>query len=881
MIDDEEKKSGAGDESRSSEPLSRDAGDLSSRWEAPHRPESAISGPRRYLAGLTPASLAAGFFSILLLSMLVQYGEVYVSMSMAITEHTLAVPAIWVGLLLLGIVAISYGVARLQILTRAELMCVIFAMLVAAPLMTQGFWHRIVAITSTIPRDGQHFDIIDAYNDALWPHGPNVLKGKLNAANVRAQGNVAWETIEYEKGVSAQIPVIVNVGGERNSFRLRVPLGGEGKDGGLVAGEPHMITALLRAKDLAPDVKAYSRLYLAGDNSYTEILLVAPFEKKTVVHKTGFQRLGMSSLVLDKNAKDFVEIEFGLTGPGRLEVADPKMLSMSPLESMFDGKTLVSESKYLEMLKAGQPVMGLIVKPDNMWSWSGLKFIMSGYIPVRDWTGPILAWGSFLMLLFLAFLALNAIMRRQWMDSERYPLPMTRVLQGLLGDDLEKAGAFSSIVKSPVLWSGVAVGLIFEVWHFAATRNPGLTDPAIGMNLQDYANWPGCGTMFTSVSLTISVIFLSLCLFMELNVLLSIVLGFWLYRCQFWAGHSFGWTAQPQFPYRYEQMLAAYLGYFVVVLALSWRYLAYVAGAAWRNDKAESAGELFSYRTSLLLLVAAVGGAALWGHAMGISVIGILAFYLCILGIGFVAAKLRTECGIPWSYFTPYGLALFMVVCGGIPALGPEAVLFCVIAGYFLASGGLFFIPGTQMEMVELGRRWRVKPSHIAWTIMLALSLSLILGGWTFLSNGYALGANQINYSWGFDTKSWYMQTYKSQIQDASAAFLGTQSKTSGVFDPAWYAYGFSATVTALLAILRQIFAGFWFHPIGFILGSTHCAEALWGSALLAWLIRYLVLWIGGAATVRNKLQPFAVGLFLGAVIAYFLIMIYMGANPR
>ena len=876
-------KNGTEGKVRLQEPLKNKAVDPSSNWEAPHRPESAMSGARQYLAGLTPASLAAGFFSILLMSMLVQYGEVYISMSdMALAEHTLGVPAIWVGMLLLVVVALSYGVARLQILTRAELMCVIFAMLLAAPLMTQGFWHRIVAIISTIPRDGQHFDIIDAYNDALWPHGPNVLKGKLNEANVRPQGNIKWENIEYEKGVKANIPVIVNGTGENNCFRLRVPVVvGNSIDEGVVAGDPHMLTALLRARDLTPESKAYSRLYLAGGKVYTEILLASPVEKRTVVHKTGFQRMGMTSVKLDKAAKDYVEIEFGLTGPGRLEVADPKMLSMSPIESMLDGKILVPESRYQKMLDAGQPVMGLIVKPDNMWSWPGLKFILSGYIPVREWAGPMLAWGTFLGLVFLSFIAINAIMRKQWMDAERYPLPMTRVVQGLLGNDLGAPGAFSSIVKSPMLWGGIAAGLFFDIWHFAATRNPSLTDPAISMNLQDYINWNACGNMFRSVSLNISIFFLALCLFMELNVLLSIVLGFWLYRCQFWAGHSFGWTAQPGFPYASEQTLAAYLGYFVVILALSWRYLAYVAKAAFKNDKAASVGELFSYRTSFLLFLLAVAGMATWGYLIGISIVGILMFYLCILGIGFVAAKLRTECGMPWSYFTPQGLALFLVLCGGLQVLGPGAVLFCVISGYFLASGGLFFIPGTQMEMVELGRRWRVNPSHIAGTIALALAAGLVLGGWTYLSNAYALGANQINYSWGFSMKSWYLLSFKSQVQEATAAFIGTQGTVSAVLDPSWYAYMFSASVAALLAILRQIFAGFWFHPIGFILGTTACVGDIWGSALLAWMIRYFVLWIGGAATVRNKLQPFAIGLFLGGALAEFMIMIYMGANPR
>jgi hypothetical protein len=77
------------------------------------------------------------------------------------------------------------------------------------------------------------------------------------------------------------------------------------------------------------------------------------------------------------------------------------------------------------------------------------------------------------------------------------------------------------------------------------------------------------------------------------------------------------------------------------------------------------------------------------------------------------------------------------------------------------------------------------------------------------------------------------------------------------------------ASVT-VITILRQFFAGFWFHPIGVIVGSGWMAQEAWGSLLLAWLIRFSVLKIGGAATVRNKLMPFAVGIFLGGTAAYF-----------
>jgi len=80
--------------------------------------------------------------------------------------------------------------------------------------------------------------------------------------------------------------------------------------------------------------------------------------------------------------------------------------------------------------------------------------------------------------------------------------------------------------------------------------------------------------------------------------------------------------------------------------------------------------------------------------------------------------------------------------------------------------------------------------------------------------------------------------------------------------------------VTMLLTVVRQFFSGFWFHPVGFILGSSHMmTDFAWGSVLTAWVIRSLVLKFGGATSVRHKLQPFFVGAFVGSVLVLVLFL--------
>jgi hypothetical protein len=65
----------------------------------------------------------------------------------------------------------------------------------------------------------------------------------------------------------------------------------------------------------------------------------------------------------------------------------------------------------------------------------------------------------------------------------------------------------------------------------------------------------------------------------------------------------------------------------------------------------------------------------------------------------------------------------------------------------------------------------------------------------------------------------------------------------------------------------RQYFAGWWFHPIGLMLGGSHMMEWVWGSLLVAALLKWLVGWFGGAQAIRRRFQPFFAGAFAGAVV--------------
>jgi hypothetical protein len=81
---------------------------------------------------------------------------------------------------------------KFRLLTRAELVCVAFAMMMAVPMMTQGFWHRFLGITSA-PLRNASFDYLDAYHDNLW-HSPQKLRS-TRAEDRKRRGSpaVKWK----------------------------------------------------------------------------------------------------------------------------------------------------------------------------------------------------------------------------------------------------------------------------------------------------------------------------------------------------------------------------------------------------------------------------------------------------------------------------------------------------------------------------------------------------------------------------------------------------------------------------------------------------------------------------------------------------------------
>jgi len=821
------------------------------------------------MPALTFKSCAAAFLGLVMMAMLVQFMGV-LDAPAAGPFGTEAIPfsALDAFLALLGLGALVQIAFRRGLFSAHERLFILYVMLMAAPLMSTGFWRFMLSSASTVVRLGD-WEKYDALSPKLWPHGVNLAEGRLREGDpgISTAGTVFWAEEEFRPGERRRLPVLENEAASQISLlRLRIPV----EEGGRVVLpvlQPYMAAVLVRAENLQGGARYFLRAFADGDEeSAVEWITARTPARPSYLHPGGFVRLGNYGLNLPGPPKEFIILEIGLQGKGRLEIGDLDLFEVSALQNAYTGMRRVPRAEYEALPPALRS--GLVVLPERWLSWEGLSFIFAGSVPWRAWLqGPLAWWGGYIFFLLTATFAFCLIMRRQWIHNERFPLPMTHLPISLAGADEELRENGENFWKNPALWAGFAVMLCWALGKAGSAYGLGLGDLAFTINIKSYLSDAMWGNTWNNVDFRFSGLFFALGLFMELNVLLSLVLGFLLYRLQFWLGESQGLSVDKDFPYGQSQLTGSLLGYGALILLLARKHLGRVLAMAWRGQS--ESGEPVSPRTSVLMLAGSLGGIALLSAWAGFSPVAMSGFSICFLLALLVAMKFRAECGMPSGalfYKETSGpiLAFLLVLGGGLAVFDPAtAIVVALVSGIFLNHSVLALVPGLQMEWTELGHRMGIRASHLAAAVVLAVLGGILIGGWIHLSNAYASGADSFPVPGHYNGLRGMMKPVNDLLSQANDTVLrGDEAAvpTPGWRQPEAVAMGFGALVASGLALLRQWFAGFWFHPLGFLAGPSHMLHEAWGSLLLAWLVRFVVLKLGGASAVRHRLFPFAVG---------------------
>lgn len=847
----------------------------------------------------TARSFALGLVGLALLAAWSHWHRVLSVHSTPLNDNSPPVGAVGVFLGVLLIAGLFELANRRLRLPRGERVVIYAILVTAAPWVGQGIWYRFIGLVYTIPRDANQARLFHHYSDKLWPRGP-----QLNRNPDFARGFEGYlltiAPSKDEEGAEAPLPDpeervrIEELDGNRQNLarcvamhttdiemlqlRLRIPTVHEGRTQ-LVPGENYLLSYLAHLEGSRGSTSLNCYLLTAerdkasvnGMNRDTEVSFSLPSAYVPMVH---------TRLLIPDRLGDYLDVVFEFRGAGTVRIADIRFYNNEAIQSLYQGRSEVAESD-LEQLPPNERAR-VDARPDNLLTPRGATHRLRGAIPLSQWAQPALLWGSMILVLFLALLAAMVIMRRQWADNERFSFPMLIIPRTLLEEEPGEGGRprLALLRKTP-MWVGFAIACLIALGHalrhyfkFPMFR----THVDIASFVQNHRPLYSFFRGFYPHPFNVSLLVLPIAFFIDLELLGSILLVFFLCSLPFYLREEMftGWKSIQDFPFVREQHTGAYLALAVITLYAGRHHLGEVFRKVFVPSRArlDDREEAWSYRTALAVLAACLLFLGLWtqyvevGFWKGILYFGFI--FLC----GLSTARIRAECGTPWAYLTPYTPLIVFGAVGGAHLFGIDMYVIMMVSGGFLCSASYLLCAPTQVEMLQLSRLLEVRPRCILKGVCVGAAGGLFLGGLLILSIAYSRGGMNVEYigNWAAN-QAFQIQLVTREVAYQDQRFQRARDEGKPVVREtrrghAW-AIGFSFVLTILLFVAKTLWVGFPLHPVGYILANTHFINMVWGSLLVALVVKFVALRAGGVRFVRSVMTPFFVGVFLGAISSY------------
>jgi hypothetical protein len=469
-----------------------------------------------------------------------------------------------------------------------------------------------------------------------------------------------------------------------------------------------------------------------------------------------------------------------------------------------------------------------------------------GRVPWEFWWRPALFWIGFFVALGWTLYCLMALFYRAWAQDERLAFPLVTIPMEMTDDQNAR-----SIFRNKLMWFGFALAASYNLVNIAHAFTPSF--PAFGKEVRFdgiFTFGPWKELQYASFHFRPDLIGLGYLVSTEIS--LTVWLSFVVTKLTAVTASAMGY--EPRGLYAQEQGIGAYLVLAGVLVWTARRRLA----AAWHAmlSRQESPGpEGIRLRWALPGLL--VGFIAVWGFmtAAGMAAWVSAIYLLIVLAVALVYGRLRAQTGLPMVWLFPFYMQknVLLYTFGSQPfAAASPTTLVTWALFVFLARGYYPTITGYQIEAMELTRRGKVRPGHVATAVLLAIAVGIALGWYNHLVPYYQHGAQQLRGGiWG----TWVsIPEYRSATQLRDTPLHSDLTRT--------YATGAGGLMVLLLSFGRLHLASFPFHPLGYAM-SCSFGEVLWGSFFVVWLLKSLALRYGGMRFYRLSI-PFFLGFALG-----------------
>ncbi len=515
-----------------------------------------------------------------------------------------------------------------------------------------------------------------------------------------------------------------------------------------------------------------------------------------------------------------------------------------------------------------QKVWGGMPEWLKMHDADAAKAFFTGYprgqerIPWNAWIGPLFFWGLFAIFFLIASFCVANLLRRQWIENEKFAFPLV-TLPVLLAEEPQEGRLVNDLLRRPLLW--LAVGLTTALHSVKGMHllYPSVPDIPLQWNLNDYLTvspWNQIGLFPAMIFLLV----IGLSYLLSTEVAFSLWFFFLFYKLEILLCAIYNWDMRAPLGWYSQKMFHALQAFGGATGLLVWTlwtargHLRAVWEKATRSPHAsriDDSAEMLSYRATVLGLFISYGGMGLWLYLAEVPLLLIaLSLFLTTLAL-VVISWLVCQAGMLFMAM-PYGNIDIVSSTVGTASLKiPPLYTLYSAEGSFIYNTREMVIPSLlNGAKTADAARFSVRP--LVWAMALSVGVGLVVSAWASLWLPYYNGGgNAMANAWTYSTGP--QLPLRIFGAAASVPYVGSWTNWLHIF-------GGFVGVFGLLASRSLWNVGL--HPIGFLGASTHAVHSLWFSFFLGWLCKWLLQRYGGMKDYTMAL-PFFLGLIVGDVL--------------
>jgi len=463
---------------------------------------------------------------------------------------------------------------------------------------------------------------------------------------------------------------------------------------------------------------------------------------------------------------------------------------------------------------------------------------------LQAWSGPVAMWSVFAFALVVVMLAINVIVRKQWLEGEHLACPLVNL-------PVEITEPQSRLFTRNLFWVGFVLAAGMDTYNSFAFLYPVI--PKIPIDWVDMAPafkgrpWNAVGwTPRSFYPFMIGMGYL-----MPSDFLFSCWFFYLFWKAELVTSAALGWDQIKEFPFANYQAFGAYALFGVHALLIGRPYLVQVWRQITRAEKRDSEHkEAMSYSAAAITILVGFVFLVWFSAAAGLKVwLGIL-FFLIYFGLAVAVTRMRAQFGAPIHDLHFTGPDQILTSAVGTRHIAKNDLIVLALYWWFNRAYRNHPMPH-QMEAMRMQERVGSTSRGIAQAVVLAAVVAIVASFWSSLHMYYDLGARAKG------------RMFSGESYTRLASWLVAPQDTN------WYAIsaiGVGFVFSFFLQTMRMRFMWWPFHPLGFAISGNWEMNLVWMPLLIAFLLKSAITRFGGH-TAYQKAAPVFLGLILGQFV--------------